>query len=261
MWLSTSIRLRDPLPSRSTLSLTSQSSPLPAVPTTPREPRIEAAAVLVKGIFILISFSHARDVGIHRIPSATRVRESDKELERGVFGLSSMYPSPMSYLSTSTLSNSVVTTPAFVAFPLHAEFQDCSSPQAQPVVIESSPSSSRLLVPHRPPDLPHHPTIQILPVHKYTSDAPAPLNLAAKQKSFSPNRILWCLGSTSGYPHRDSPPTSMSQIDLALFPSNVGDTRIRLLAVSTFHERLIRDSESKRHTHQPSTSFNRNSNY
>jgi len=50
-------------------------------------------------------------------PSKTRLHESDEE--RGGFGLSSMHPPPMSYFSTSTLSDSVVTTPAFAAFPLH----------------------------------------------------------------------------------------------------------------------------------------------
>jgi hypothetical protein len=48
-------------------------------------------------------------------------------------------------------------------------------------------------------------------------------------------------------------------LDLTLFPSNVGGTRILLFTVSAFHERFI--SESERHPHQSSGSFIGNSKY
>ena len=44
-------------------------------------------------------------------------------------------------------------------------------------------------------------------VHKHTSNAPAPLNLAPKRRGLSPNRMLRRSGSTSGCP-TSPPPTS-----------------------------------------------------
>ena len=119
-------------------------------------------------------------------PSATRVHESDEE--RGGFGLG-VHPPPMSYSSTSTLSDSVVTTPAFAAFPLHAEFQDAFSPRttAFPVVIESSTSTST--AGSEPPTRPSSPPDDsILPnkAHKYTANAPAPLKLGPEAKRLFP---------------------------------------------------------------------------
>jgi len=79
-------------------------------------------------------------------------------------------------------SDSVVTTPAFAAFPLYAESQDPEtskkinhsfSPRttAFPVVIESSTSSSNASSepPTRPSTLPENPssTNKVLPIHKY----------------------------------------------------------------------------------------------
>jgi len=112
-------------------------------------------------------------------PSVTTAHDSDEE--RGGFGLSSMHPLPMSYSSTSTLSDSVAITPAFVAFPLRTDSQVHSSPRTTsfPLVIESSSSTST--AGSEPPTRPSSPpgnfnsTGKVLSAHKYTSNAPAPL--------------------------------------------------------------------------------------
>jgi hypothetical protein len=104
------------------------------------------------------SLSHSVIPSSPSSPSVTKAHDSDEE--RGGFGLSSIHPPPMSYSSTSTLSDSVVTTPAFAAFPLLAESQVHSSARttAFPVVIESSSSAST--AGSEPlPDL-HYPTIR-----------------------------------------------------------------------------------------------------
>jgi len=88
-------------------------------------------------------------------PSVTKAHDSDEG--RGGFGLSSVHLPPMSYSSTSTLSDSVVTTPAFPAFPLHTESQVHSSPRSTtfPVVIESSSLTS--IAGSEPPTRPSSP--------------------------------------------------------------------------------------------------------
>jgi len=173
-------------------------------------------------------------------PSVAKVHDSDEE--RGGFGLSLIHPLPMSYSSTSTLSDSVVTTPAFVAFPLHAESQVHSSPRTTAflVVIESSSSTSP--AGSEPPTRPSSPDNsssieKVLPAHKYTSNAPAPLL-----------RINKRIPSCGCIP------------DLAIFPPSfiVVDSRVFLFSISIFfHERYV--AESNRHPKQPSASFSRNS--
>jgi hypothetical protein len=82
----------------------------------------------------------------------------------------------------STLTYSIVATPAFAALPLHADSQDRSNPRTTPF------PGPRLLVLNLQPGLSHRPTIQI-------SISTAVLQRAA-------NRILRHSGSISRYPHR-----------------------------------------------------------
>jgi hypothetical protein len=165
--------------------------------------------------------SHSHIPCFSSSPSSTRVHELDEE--RGVFGLSSIHPPPMSYSPTSTLSDSVITTPCIPRFPN-------SKPNLRIIpALELSrsqwssnhPRQCQLLVPNRLPDHPHHPTIQISPykvllARKYTSNAPAPLKLGPRSEEvFLRIKYFHLSESKSGYP--TSPPTGTSQI-LALFP-------------------------------------------
>jgi hypothetical protein len=128
---------------RAALLLTPFFSELSIHRIPPPQDRYRLTSRLLKSIHILPSSL--------LFPSATRVHESGEE--RGVFGLSSIDPLPMSHSSTSTLSDSVVTTPVFAAF---------STPNLgivpsghQVILVKSTTGSAP------PPDLPHHPTIQI----------------------------------------------------------------------------------------------------
>ena len=77
---------------------------------------------------------------------------------------------------------------------------------AFPVVIESSSSTSTAS--SEPPTRPSSPannsnsTDKVLPAHKYTSNAPAPLQFSPEVKRFFPNWILCHSGSICGYSHR-----------------------------------------------------------
>jgi hypothetical protein len=76
---------------------------------------------------------------------------SSSSSSSGVFRLSSMHPANEPFFHLDALI-------------FCRESQDCSGPRTTlfSVVIES-PSSNQLLVPHRTPDLPCHPIIQIRP--------------------------------------------------------------------------------------------------
>ena len=210
----------------------------------------EATVVFAMGIFILIPFSLARETCVRTpstvFPSARsksldltekRVHESDEEC--GVFRLSSMHPSPMSYSSTSTLSDSVMNlriVPA-LELPSHPRQVNCWFHTTHQTFLttrqfkfaQQSPPSSQI----------HF-------------ECACTAQLGPEAKRLFRNRILRRSGSTSGYLSQDVP-------DLALFhSSNVVDTRSLLFTVSTFHcERLV--TESERHPRRSSGSFTRNS--
>jgi hypothetical protein len=99
--------------------------------------------------------SHSHIPSSSPSPSATRLHSSDKE--RGGFGLRSMHPPPMSYYFSSTLSDSVATTPAFAAFPLHAEPQHHSSPSTSTFPVAVQPSASTSIAGSEPPTRPSLP--------------------------------------------------------------------------------------------------------
>ena len=139
-----------------------------------------------------------------------------------------MHPPQMSYSSTSTLSDSVVTTPAFAAFPLHAESQVHSSPRTTtfPVVIESSSSTSTAgseppTRPSSPPDNANS-TDKVLPVHKYTSNAPAPLQFGPEVKRYFPESNTSPLRINKRIP--TSPPAGTSQISPYSPPPSLSTT-------------------------------------
>ncbi|KIM37247.1 hypothetical protein M413DRAFT_448563 [Hebeloma cylindrosporum] len=165
--------------------------------------------------------SHSHTPSLSSSPSATRMQEFDDE--RVGFGLGAMHPPPMSYSSTSTLSDSVVTTPAFAAFPPHTEAQDSEttkktnhsfSPRTTPfpVSIESSTSTSTAgsESPTRPPSPPENSNSTNKGHHKYTSNAPAPLNLGPEAKRFFPESNTSPLRITKRIP--TSPPTGTIHI-------------------------------------------------
>jgi len=245
---------------------TSQYAPPPT--TAPREPTTKAVFNFAKGIVFLITHTNTSETWFWTpstvfpspgsqettftiyFPSFSvilsishQVHESDEE--RGGLGV---HPPPMSYSSTSTLSDSVVTTPAFAAFPLHAESQDATrsfSPRttAFPVVIESSTLTST--AGSEPPTRPSSPpdTSGLLndvpPVHKYTANAPALLKLGPEVKRFFPESNTSPLRINKRIP--TSPPVGASQILAALplaasslhNPSSTNDTPINPLAPSS----------------------------
>ena len=108
------------------------------------------------------------------------------------------------------------TTPAFAAFPFHAESQDQSSPRITPfpVVIESSAStttagSESLTRPSSPPNNSIS-TDKVPPTYKYTTNAPAPLKLGPETKKFFPESNTSPLRINKRIP--TSPPMGTSQI-------------------------------------------------
>jgi len=187
-------------------------------------------------------------------PSVTKAPDPDEE--RGGFGLSSMHPPPMSYSSTSTLSDSVVITPAFAAFPPRTESKVHFSPRttAFPVVIESSSSTSTAGSgpPTRPSSPPDNSSSadKVLPTYKYTSNAPAPLQFGPETKRFFPKLNTSRLRINKRIP--TSPPVGTSQIS-PYSPPPLASTRAFLFTTDS--------SQSDRHSEQPSPSFSRNSKY
>ena len=158
----------------------------------------EATVVFAMGIFILIPFSLARSTCVRTpstvFPSARsksldltekRVHESDEEC--GVFRLSSMHPSPMSYSSTSTLSDSVMNlriVPA-LELPSHPRQVNCWFHTTHQTFLttrqfkfaQQSPPSSQI----------HF-------------ECACTAQLGPEAKRLFRNRILRRSGSTSGYP-------------------------------------------------------------
>jgi len=146
--------------------------------------------------------------------TTTRMQELDEE--RRVFGLGLMHPLPMSYSSTSTLSDSALSTPSFSAFPVYSETKNSTrnfSPRAAefPVVVESSSSSSS----SNPPTRSSSPleilisTNNIPSTHKYTSNAPAPLKFAPEATNFFPEANISPLRIYKRMP--TSPPVGATQ--------------------------------------------------
>ena len=140
--------------------------------------------------------SHSQDLISHplrRLNLQRRYTSDESDEERGMTRLSSTYPPSISHSSTSTFSDSVVTTPAFAAFPLHAEFSGSFRPSNylflsghRVILVKSTAGSVPHTRPSSPPNNLNSPN-KVLEVHKYTSNMPVPLNCAPKRRGLSLN--------------------------------------------------------------------------